>query len=102
MGTWRGSACVGGRQGSGRPDSHARRIGHHPNSLRNSVGNEHCAGITEYAGRSLAKNTSSLAVCIVAICRYGRHRSVAVSYGVKKLSKQYDIECSSARLSRHE
>eukprot|EP00959_Pyramimonas_sp_CCMP1952_P260098 5438056-Pyramimonas_sp.AAC.1 len=45
---------------------------------------------------------SSQSVCIVAICRSGRHRSVDVSYGVTQFLKQYDIECSSARLSRHE
>eukprot|EP00959_Pyramimonas_sp_CCMP1952_P008599 179929-Pyramimonas_sp.AAC.1 len=53
-------------------------------------------------GQSLAKNKSSQSVCIAAICRSGRRRSVAVNYGVEQLLKQCDIECSSARLSRHE
>eukprot|EP00959_Pyramimonas_sp_CCMP1952_P022380 471122-Pyramimonas_sp.AAC.1 len=35
---------------------------------------------------------------MVAICRCGRYRPVAVSYGVK----QCFVQCSSARLSRHE
>eukprot|EP00959_Pyramimonas_sp_CCMP1952_P267955 5602257-Pyramimonas_sp.AAC.1 len=81
--------------------THARHIGHRPDILRNAVGNEHYVGIVEYAGRSLSKSTSSQFVCIVAIGLAGLHRSVAVSYGVQFL-RQYDIECSSARLSRHE
>eukprot|EP00959_Pyramimonas_sp_CCMP1952_P159041 3325939-Pyramimonas_sp.AAC.1 len=59
-------------------------------------------GIAEYAGRFLAKNAFSECVCIVAICRSCRHRSVAVGYCVKQFLKQCGIECSSALLSRHE
>eukprot|EP00959_Pyramimonas_sp_CCMP1952_P202526 4235232-Pyramimonas_sp.AAC.1 len=72
--------------------THTRHTGHHPNSLRNSVGKTRFAGIAECVGKALAKNKSSQSVCIVAICRYGRHRSVAVSSDVKQFLTQYDIE----------
>eukprot|EP00959_Pyramimonas_sp_CCMP1952_P200474 4193150-Pyramimonas_sp.AAC.1 len=58
--------------------THTRHIGHHPNILRNSVEGEHFAGIAECARKALANNKSSPSVCVVAICHYGRHRSVAV------------------------
>eukprot|EP00959_Pyramimonas_sp_CCMP1952_P312963 6550943-Pyramimonas_sp.AAC.1 len=70
--------------------THTCSIGHHPNILRNSVENEHFAGIAECVGKALARNKSSKFVCIVAICRSGRHRSVAVSYGAGQFLKQHD------------
>eukprot|EP00959_Pyramimonas_sp_CCMP1952_P426951 8942006-Pyramimonas_sp.AAC.1 len=56
---------VGGRQGSERPGS------------RVPFEDEHFVSVAEFAGGSLAKNASSQSACIVAICRSGRHRSVA-------------------------
>eukprot|EP00959_Pyramimonas_sp_CCMP1952_P301459 6307303-Pyramimonas_sp.AAC.1 len=57
-----------------------RRLGHHPNILRNLVHDEHFAGVAECVRKALANKKSTQSVCIVAICRSGRHRSVAVSY----------------------
>eukprot|EP00959_Pyramimonas_sp_CCMP1952_P140360 2937064-Pyramimonas_sp.AAC.1 len=79
--------------------TNTRHIGHHPHTWRNSIENEKFVGISEYAGRRLAKDTSSQSVCIVVMCRHGRHRSVAVSYGVKQFLKHHGVEYSSAHLT---
>eukprot|EP00959_Pyramimonas_sp_CCMP1952_P391791 8210598-Pyramimonas_sp.AAC.1 len=71
--------------------THTRHAGHHREILHNSVDNEHFAYNAECVGRSLAKNASLQSVCIVSICRSGRHRSVAVSHNVKQFLRQCDI-----------
>eukprot|EP00959_Pyramimonas_sp_CCMP1952_P411516 8623358-Pyramimonas_sp.AAC.1 len=67
--------------------THTRHIGHHPIISCNSVENGHSVGIAECLGRALAKNKSSQWVYIVAICRSGRHRSVAAGYSIKQFLK---------------
>eukprot|EP00959_Pyramimonas_sp_CCMP1952_P023301 490072-Pyramimonas_sp.AAC.1 len=70
---------VGGHQSSARSDSLAPHRASSEHLAQFSEG-EHVVGIAEFLEESLVKIKSSQSVCVIAICRSGRLRFVAVSY----------------------